>query len=198
MFLMIGSAEKAGSGVNKIMAGREYAHWRQPYVLESQRPDRVVLELPMFSILPEETLDALRSLFGDEVDALGKDELTILATCHIEGDVTNSRLQHMVDRHRTDITKILQDLCKEGYLLSNNRGRWTTYHLNGEFLKKDVGDGANRVAEIIAAQPGIRTEEIAKRLGKAKPKVERYLRALRQEEKIHFVGATKTGGYYML
>ena len=28
MFLMMGSAEKAGSGVNKIMSSWEYAHWR--------------------------------------------------------------------------------------------------------------------------------------------------------------------------
>lgn len=27
---------------------------------------------------------------------------------------------------------ILQDLCKEGYLVSGNKGRWTSYHLNIE------------------------------------------------------------------
>ena len=135
MFLMIGSAEKAGSGVSKIMSGWEYAHWRNPYVLIQSQPDRIVLELPMFSILPEETLKELRELFGEQIDALGKDELTILAACHIEGEITNSRLQYMIDMHRSDITKILQELCKQGYLLSDNKGRWTVYHLNTEYQK---------------------------------------------------------------
>ncbi|MBK7214546.1 MAG: putative DNA binding domain-containing protein [Bacteroidales bacterium] len=135
MFMFIGSAEKAGSGVSKIMSGWEYAHWRTPYILIFSQPDRVVLELPMFSILPEETLENLRELFGDQIDALGKDELTILAACHIEGEISNSRLQYMIDMHRSDITKILQDLCKQGYLLSDNKGRWTAYHLNTEYLK---------------------------------------------------------------
>jgi DNA-binding PadR family transcriptional regulator len=86
----------------------------------------------MFSIIPEDTLDVLRDLFGSNVDALGKDELTILATCHIEGEVSNSRLQYMIDQHKTEITRILQELCKQGYLISENKGRWTTYHLNSE------------------------------------------------------------------
>ena len=115
--------KKAGGGVNKIMAGCEYAHWRSPYLQVHSQPDRLVLELPMFSILPEETLEELHRMFGVEIDTLGKDELTILATCQIEGEVSNSRLQYMIEQHRADITKILQDLCKQGYLLSENKGR---------------------------------------------------------------------------
>ncbi len=134
MFLMIGGAEKAGSGVNKIMSGWSYAHWRSPYLTIESQPDRLILELPMFSILPEETLHQLKNLFGNSIDRLDKHELTILAACNIEGEITNSRLQYMIDRHRTDITKILQDLCKTGFLISENKSRWTTYHLNIDFL----------------------------------------------------------------
>jgi len=133
MFLMIGTAEKAGSGVNKIMSGWEYAHWRRPYLRIEYQQDRLVLELPMFSMIPEETLITLRKLFGDEVDALGKNELTILATCQIEGEISNNRLQYLLDVHRTDITNLLQMLCKADYLISENKGRWTTYHLNEQF-----------------------------------------------------------------
>lgn len=150
MFLMIGSAEKAGSGVNKIMAGWEYAHWRTPYLQIYSQPDRLVLELPMFSILPEETLSDLRNMFGPEIDALGKDELTILATCQIEGEITNSRLQYMIDRHRTDITKILQDLCRQGYLVSDNRGRWTSYRLNSEFAGANIDTSGPNIGTPVA------------------------------------------------
>ena len=132
--MMIGSAEKAGSGVSKIMYGWEFAQWRRPYLLVESQPDRLILELPKFSILPDEVLLSLRSLFGDRVDLLGKEELSILAICQIEGEVNNNRLQESIDKHRTDITKILQELCKEGFLISENKSRWTTYHLNVDYL----------------------------------------------------------------
>jgi ATP-dependent DNA helicase RecG len=137
MFLMVGTAEKAGSGVNKIMAGWQYAHWRRPFLRIENQPDRIVLELPMFSIIPDNTLAHLRSVFGSSiVERFGKNELTILATCAIEGEITNNRLQYLLDLHRTDITLLLQDLCKSGYLTSENKGRWTTYHLNPSFLQE--------------------------------------------------------------
>jgi ATP-dependent DNA helicase RecG len=82
-------------------------------------------------------LNALKELFGDSVESLGKDELTALAVCHIEGDVSNSRLQYTIDRHKSDITKLLQDLCKLNFLISDNKTRWTTYHLNTEFKEND-------------------------------------------------------------
>lgn len=135
MFLMIGSAEKAGSGVGKILSGWSASHWRTPFLNVETNPDRLILELPMFSILPEETLLDLKGLFGDKVEKLDKDKLTILAVCHIEGEVSNRSLQYMISKHRTDITKMLQDLTKEGYLISDNKSRWTTYHLNTEFAK---------------------------------------------------------------
>lgn len=134
MFLMIGTAEKAGSGVNKIMAGWEYAHWRRPFLEIKSQPDHLILELPMFSIIPESTMETLRKLFGSDVDSLGKNALTILSTCHIEGEISNNRLQYLLSMHRSDITALLQELCKGDYLKSENKGRWTTYHLNHQFL----------------------------------------------------------------
>lgn len=134
MFLMIGSAEKAGSGVNKIIYGWEYAQWRRPYLMVESQPDRLILDLPKFSILPEETLHSLREFFGEKVSTLDKDELNILAICQIEGEVTNNRLQESINKHRTDITKILQELCKQGFLISENKSRWTTYRLKTEYL----------------------------------------------------------------
>lgn len=133
MFVMIGSAEKAGSGVNKIMLGWDFAHWRRPYLRVSSQPDRLTLELPMTSIIPDETIQNLKEIFGDAIDLLGKEELTILSTCQIEGETSNFRLQFLIDQHRAEITRILQELCKQGFLTSDNKGRWTTYHLNLEY-----------------------------------------------------------------
>ena len=129
MFLLLGAAEKAGSGVNKIMDGWKFAHWRLPYLSIEYSPDRITLSLPMFSMLSKDTITHLHALFGENVDLLGKDELTVLSTCYIEQEVTNNRLQYIVDLHPSDITKLLQRLCESGYLLQDKRGRWTSYRL---------------------------------------------------------------------
>lgn len=133
MFMMIGSAEKAGSGVGKILAGWSNAHWRRPYLFEESRPDRLVLQLHMLSTIHADTITELKTLFGGQIDHLGKDDLMILATCQIEGYITNQRLQYLVDRHKTEITKLLQELCKRQLLISDNKGRWSTYHLNKDY-----------------------------------------------------------------
>ena len=115
------------------MSGWEYAHWRRPYIETFSQPDRVELNLPMFSMIPEETLSELKQIFGNDIISVGKDELTILSFCQIEGEITNNRLQSNLQKHKVDITQMLQDLCKKGYLISENSGRWTTYHLNKNF-----------------------------------------------------------------
>jgi predicted HTH transcriptional regulator len=115
------------------MSGWEYAHWRRPYIEIYTQPDRVELYLPMFSMIADETLSKLKQMFGEDVISIGKDELTILSFCQIEGKTTNNRLQNNLQRHKVDITQILQYLCKKGYLISENSGRWTTYHLNENF-----------------------------------------------------------------
>ena len=45
MFMMLGRAEKAGSGVDKIVSGWKYLGWPLPTVKEETRPDYVVLTM---------------------------------------------------------------------------------------------------------------------------------------------------------
>ena len=45
MFMLLGRAEKAGSGVDKIVSGWQYLGWPHPTVAEEMRPDYVVLTL---------------------------------------------------------------------------------------------------------------------------------------------------------
>ena len=47
MFMMLGRAEKAGSGVDKIVSGWKYLGWPVPTVAEESRPDYVVLTLQL-------------------------------------------------------------------------------------------------------------------------------------------------------
>ena len=131
MFMLIGRAEKAGSGVDKIMEGWRESHWRKPFLQLESQPDRVKLTLPMFSIIPESTLNELNALF-DDVNHLAPDELTVLSFCLIEGSISNHRLQYVLNMHSTDITAMLKKLCTEGYLESDNNGRWTIYKIKGK------------------------------------------------------------------
>ena len=54
MFMRFGAAEKAGSGVNKIIKGWASQHWRAPLVRKQQQPDRVYWELLMIRLIPNE------------------------------------------------------------------------------------------------------------------------------------------------
>lgn len=102
MFMLIGSAEKAGSGVDKILAGWEDAKWKRPYIEESDHPDKVTLTMPTVSLLSPEVIEDLQSTFGQEITHIDRDKLLTLATCRSEGSISNDRLQQVIDRHSAD------------------------------------------------------------------------------------------------
>lgn len=56
------------------------------------------------------------------------------ANVDVKAEVSNIRQQFIIDRRKTAISKVLQEMCKQGYLLSDSKGRWTTYHLNTNYL----------------------------------------------------------------
>jgi predicted HTH transcriptional regulator len=47
MFMLIGRAEKAGSGVDKIMSGWQKSRWGKPVLQIESQPDRIILTLPI-------------------------------------------------------------------------------------------------------------------------------------------------------
>lgn len=129
MFLMIGAAEKAGSGMDRIRSGWESQHWRQPLMQEQSRPDRIRWELPMISLLPESSEARLRQLFGAQFEACSKAEVQALVTADLENTVDNLRLQQITGIHSRDVTLLLQALVARGMLDQEGRGRWTRYRL---------------------------------------------------------------------
>lgn len=139
MFQMLGVGDKAGSGFDKIRDSWKSLHWQSPRLEETQRPDRVVLALPLVSMLPDEVLVDLQRRFGEErFRSLGKDEVQILATAQMEGSVSNHRLQEILTLHRRDITTLLQTLVRERLLAPDGFGRWTRYTLADDHREPDV------------------------------------------------------------
>ena len=144
MFQMLGAGDKAGSGIDKIRASWLAEHWRSPILREDHGPDRVVLDLPMVSTLPEEVLGALRERFGAQFDGLGSDEVQALVTAQMEGVVSNQRLQEMLTLHRVDITRMLQNMVRSGLLEQQGVGRGTRYTLAGT---PPLSDGASPLSD---------------------------------------------------
>ena len=139
MFMFLSSAEKAGSGADKIIHGWEDLNWKRPYVTERNRPNKVVLTLPMESLLDESILSALTGIFGSEVEQLPRLQLQTLALAFSEEEITNERLQYALDLHRTDITHLLNDMCKSNLLVATGYGRGTKYHIPGMYVGLNVG-----------------------------------------------------------
>ena len=131
MFTFLGSAEKAGSGADKIIHGWEKQNWKRPYIVERSRPNKVILTMSMESLLDENVKNGLIRLFGERVEQLPQPQLMTLAMAYSEEEITNERLQYALDIHRADITKMLSDMCANHLLEASGHGRGTKYHVYG-------------------------------------------------------------------
>lgn len=140
MFGLIGKSDKAGSGVDKIIQGWKDANWRRPYIEETGKPDKVELFLPMESLISDEVISELKGIFGENIETLSHNGLSVLAYAIENDEMSNGLLQTVLELHPTDITKLLRQLCKDGYLISSGFGKGTTYHINRDYqLPADVG-----------------------------------------------------------
>ncbi|MGY6273921.1 RNA-binding domain-containing protein [Methylomonas sp. MgM2] len=140
MFMMMGAAEKAGSGIDKMRKGWASQHWRSPMVREQVQPDRVEWRLPTVSLIPDDSLTRLQERFGDTWRKFSKEEVQALVTADIEGDVDNARLRQICLLHAADVTRLLQGLVAKGALEQVGQGRWSRYRapVSDHFLHKDA------------------------------------------------------------
>lgn len=128
MFQMLGIGDKAGSGIDKIRSSWKAQHWQSPSLKETYGPDRVRLDLPMASTLPEEIIQCLDERFGAAFRARNRDEVQALVAAEIDGEITNQQLQEMLSLHRVDITQMLRGLVRDGFLMQEGVGRGTRYY----------------------------------------------------------------------
>jgi predicted HTH transcriptional regulator len=152
MFMMLGTAEKAGSGVDKILSGWKSANWRVPEMTTRCQPDKCVLTLTMASIIDEHIESRLVSLFGKDVLYIGHDKLLVLNQACADGFVSNEGLRYVLNLHKSDIADMLKSMCHDGLLVSDGYGRGTTYHLpdaNKEYVALEATEPMS--AEIVAA-----------------------------------------------
>ena len=133
MFRMIGLGDNIGSGFPTILHAWHEEKWRKPDLSQNEEMQQVELRLWMISIMPEECSEYLQRLFGSAYLHLSKEAQLILGTAYLEGEVTNSRLQSVLEIHPIEIGHILSDLVEKKMLINNRKGRWTKYYLNQEY-----------------------------------------------------------------
>ena len=129
-FRMIGAGDNIGSGFPTILSAWGEENWRKPDLSENPELRQVDLKLWMISLMPPECTEHLQSLFGLAYSHLSNNEQIILGTAFLEGAVTNSRMQSMLDLHSTEIGRILGGLVDQQMLIADKKGRWTSYQLN--------------------------------------------------------------------
>ena len=149
MFMLIGSAEKAGSGVDKILAGWRFANWRAPMLRTLSQPDLVELTMMM----DEGTKDRLVRIFGTEVFSLGHERLLTLNAACTDGYITNESLRVVLNQHKAEVADLLKDMCKHKLLVQEGYGRGTKYRL------PMTGNIASSEPNIASSEPNIASSE---------------------------------------
>lgn len=129
MFLMLGTAEKAGSGVDKILKGWKENNWRAPIIETKCQPDKVELTLRMESVMDENIKEQLITLFGEQILSIGHYRLLVLNVACTDGYVTNESLRYILNIHKAEITELLKNMCADGLLVVEGYGRGSKYKL---------------------------------------------------------------------
>jgi len=138
MLRLIGYGDNAGSGFPTILDAWRGEKWREPNLYEDVELQQVDLKLFTIALMPEECTAFLTQLFGAKIyQKLTSEEQIILGTAYLENAVSNQRLQQILDLHPTDIGKVLSGLVEKEMLISDWKGRWTTYTINTEYKRHD-------------------------------------------------------------
>lgn len=154
MLRMIGLGDNIGSGFPTILSAWGEENWRKPDL--SDNPDIHAVELKLWTIsaMPLECTDFLHQLFGVAYVEASANEQIVLSTAYLENEVSNTRLQALLDIHPTDIGKMLYGLTKRHLLLMNHKGRWTTYCLNRAYQSEaSAPEREISVSEALALNP---------------------------------------------
>ena len=159
MFRMIGFGDNIGSGFPTILNAWKKENWRQPCLIENQDLHLVELTLTMASLIPGECHIALHDIYGSDYEKLNKEEQLVLATAFTEKCTSNYRMQQLLGRNSLDVGKTLYALVGKGMLVPANKGRWTSYSLNSEYIEKSRSNSRGVKSQGVKSQ-GVKSREV--------------------------------------
>ena len=160
MFRMIGFGDNIGSGFPTILNAWKKENWRQPCLIENQDLHLVELTLTMASLIPDECHIALHDIYGSDYEKLNKEEQLVLATAFTEKCTSNYRMQQLLGRNSLDVGKTLYALVGKGMLVPANKGRWTSYSLNSEYIEKSRSNSQGVKSQGVKSRDEKRQETI--------------------------------------
>lgn len=121
----------------------------------------VELTLSMVSLIPEECHHALNEIYGSEYNRLDKECQLVLATAITEDNISNYRIQQLLGKNPLEVGRILYALVDNGMLVSNNKGRWTSYTINDNYTRgvKNSGSKTQGVKNSRSKTQGVTSRE---------------------------------------
>ncbi len=127
LFALLGLGEREGSGGPAIRQAWMSQHWQKPVLRPDVETNETHLVLRQVSLLPQDSLDALREQWGQRFLSLDELGRLILVTAHAEGRISHARIRELTDEHSRDLTLKLQELVRSGFLEAQGerRGRKT-------------------------------------------------------------------------
>lgn len=87
----------------------------------------------MISLLPQEITEYLSQIFKEDYFLLEAEEQMILSITYMDKEITNEKIQLLLNTHVVEVGKYLSDLVKKEMLVVNQNGRWTTYSINEKY-----------------------------------------------------------------
>ncbi len=160
MFMLIGIAEKAGSGVPEMMRGWASGHWVLPSIIELQEPDRTVVSMPMVSLIEPALQEKLIGRFGARIATLTQNERLTLALCEAEATINHARLLNATGMHSRDCTLLLQRLVKQKFLRASGSSKSVIYSFaDSKPLSPSSGDLGPSSGDLGSSSGDIRVVE---------------------------------------
>ncbi len=99
--------------------------------VEDSTHTQTLIELRTISLLPNESVQNLRKLFGDGFQSLSELQRIALITAETEGFVSHSRMKSLSTAHSSDLSSMLTGLVKDGFLEKEGETRACVYFVKG-------------------------------------------------------------------
>ena len=225
MLRMIGYGENLGSGFPTILNACKTEKWRKPDLDEVTELKEVQLKLWMISMYPKEVEVFLHNFLGDGYNKLDSDALSALSVAYVEKEVTNQRLQTLMEKNSLEVAKTLKYLTGIELLIPSGKGRGTTYKINTEFDYQELPNGLSNglsnglpnglpnglsngpndseltistILSLIQENPYITKKELSSRIGISTTAIQNHINKLKFNNQIKREGPAKRGGHWVI
>ena len=137
----------------------------------------VELTISMKSVISEECIQQLRAILGETTfQSLDNEEVLILSVALTEDTVTNSLIQTLLDKNSLQVGKLLYSLVERNILVSQSKGRWTSYEVNRDFIK--IEKSRSKAQGVANEKSRSKTQGVADEKSGSKSKEEKQMRIL--------------------